>query len=70
MDQLLTFLYSPKGAIVLSILWGIALAILVRPVQEIEYQSPDGVDDKVFYFNTLKNPECYQYQSYAVKCPE
>jgi len=73
--QLINFLKSPLGVIIMSFFWGLALATFFKRAcksancQSIQYRVPTDVDGKIFYLGPEKQEVCYRYKAYAVQCP-
>lgn len=66
----MNFLKTPKGRIVVSILWGLGLACIFRKACKgrncIVYKapSPDVIQKKTYMFND----KCYQYTTMSTQC--
>ena len=70
MSRFNNFLVDEKGKIIISIIWGLGLAVLFRKVCKgrecIIIKSPRPIDmhNKVYSFND----KCYQYKAIQTKC--
>ena len=66
----MNFLKTPKGRIVVSILWGLGLACIFRKACKgrncIVYKapSPDVIQKKTYMFND----KCYKYTTMSTQC--
>lgn len=64
---------KPSFTIVLSIVWGLGLAILLggaiqnRNCIIVRSELPQTIENKVFQYPELEN-KCYQYKSYLSQC--
>lgn len=70
--NLLKFINSESGIIIISIIWGLGFACLFKKVCNgrdcIEYKAPDinYVKNNIWKFNN----KCYKYETENVKCSQ